>query len=232
MSSKISTKQLRAGATIVESRMLAEIDSNETSPHDFSEAFEQKMKPVLKKARRQEKALQTVRTIAASLVIVILCGIVWVAPNAEAREAVQKWFTFTWNNIISYRFNEEYTGEFPTYRPTWLPEGYEETNVFETDDYCELTYEDKNGNLIFVYYMAMDDGSDISFGFFPDEKFRKESVLIQGLQGDLYISSLEDEQSSLIWMDEKNGIVFGVDGVLDEEVILRIAESIKRGNTS
>ena len=50
MSSKISVKQLRAAATIVESRMLAEIDTNEISPHEFSEAFEHKMKPVLKKA--------------------------------------------------------------------------------------------------------------------------------------------------------------------------------------
>lgn len=226
MSSKISAKQLRAAATIVESRMLAEIDTNEISPHEFSEAFEHKMKPVLKKARRQEKARQTVRTIAASLVIVILCGIVWVATHAEAREAVQKWFKFTWNNIITYRFTEEYTDEFLTYRPTWLPEGYEEGDVFETDDYCSIFYEDDKGDIVIFFYQAMDETSDIGIMILPNDEVVVETVLVQGSHGDFYIDTSGNKSSSLIWVDDNNKIAFGIDCKQPPDVILRIAESI------
>lgn len=228
MSSKITAKQLRAAAAIVESRMLAELDANEIPQHEFSDVFKQKMEPVLKKARRQEQARQTVRTIAVSLVIVILCGIIWVATHAEAREAIQKWFTFTWNNIISYRFTEEYTGEFPTYRPTWLPDGYKETDLFETPVSCDIEYEDEEGGLVFFSYMVMDDGQDISFLVLNEDEVRIESVMVCGMPGDFYNCFTGNEQSSLIWMDEKNKITYTVSGKLEPDIIMRIAESVSK----
>ena len=226
MSVKISSKRLRAAAAIVESRMLAELDSVDVSPYEFSEGFEQKMRPLLKTARRRERAQQTMRTIAASLALVLLCGAIWVATHAEAREAVQRWFTSTWNNIITYRFTGERSGEFPTFRPTWLPEGYEEKKVFETDDYCKVTYEDNSGNLLFFFYQAMNEDSDIGFMILPDDEVRIESVEIRGLPGDFYIDTSGKKPSSLIWMDEQSGLAFGIDSKRAPDVILRIAESI------
>jgi hypothetical protein len=226
MNSSLTAKELRAAAALAESRMLAGLGPDEASPHEFSEAFERKMEPVLKKARRIERTRQTARTIAASLAVVVLFGLIWVATHAEAREAVQKWFTYTWNNIITYRFTEEYTDEFPTYRPTWLPDGYEEMDVFEINKMCDVTYEDEKGNMLVFYYQAMDEGENISFLIPPEDQEQHEAVYIHELPGDLYISAFEDEQNNLIWMDEKNGLLFGIDGILEPEIMLRVAESV------
>ena len=226
MNGALSAALLRKAALEAEDKMLAELDKDEASPHEFSAAFKEKMRPLLKKARRREKTQQTLRAVAASLAIVIFCGIIWVATYAEAREAVQKWFKFTWNNIITYRFTEEYTDELPTYRPTWLPEGYKETDVFETKKSCSITYENENGDPLFFYYQAMDDGASIGFLILSEDEVRHESVNIKGSPGDFYICFSGNEQSSLIWMDEKTKISFGVDSYLNPDIILQIAESV------
>lgn len=227
MNSSLSAKQLRAAAALAESRMLAELDFDEAQPHEFSEAFERKMEPVLKKARSRERARQTARTIAASLAIVVLFGLIWIATHAEAREAVQKWFTFKWNNIIMYHFTEEYTDEFPTYRPTWLPDGFKETDVFETPVSYDIEYENEEGSLIFFNYMAMDEGSGVGILVLNKDEVRVESVTVKGMPGDFYICFTGNEQSLLQWMDEKHGIMFGVGGILDPDIILKIAESVE-----
>jgi hypothetical protein len=227
MNNGLTAKELRAAAALAESRMLAELDFDEAQPHEFSETFELKMEPVLKKARSRERARQTARTIAASLAIVVLFGLIWIATHAEARQAVGKWFKYQWNNIVSYSFTEEYTGELPTYRPTWLPDGYEETDVFEINKMCDVTYEDEKGNMLVFYYQAMDEGENISFLIPPEDQEQHEAVYIHELPGDLYISAFEDEQNNLIWTDEKNGLLFGIDGILEPEIMLRVAESVE-----
>ncbi len=228
MNSSFSAKELRMAAAEAERRMLAELSPDETPPHDFSEAFAAKMEPLLKASGRREKTRQVMRTVAASIALIILCGVIWAATNAEARVAVQRWFKFTWNNIITYQFTEEWTGKLPTYRPTWLPDGYREAGIFDTGKLCDITYEDENGNLIFFYYQAMDDGSELGFVILNEDEVRHESVLIKGLPGDFYICFTGNEQSCLIWMDEKNGLVFGVDSYLESDVILQIAESVSK----
>ena len=230
MNSSLTAKELRAAAALAESRMLAGLGPDEAPPHEFSEAFERKMEPVLKKARRMERTRQTARTIAASLAVVVLFGMIWVATHAEAREAVGKWFTFTWNNIISYRFTEEYTDEFPTYRPTWLPDGYEENNLidYEDADMYEVYYEHENGNIILFCYQAMDEEFDLKL-YIPDD-YRRESVLIRGLPGDLYFPPEEEkaDRCELVWIDEEEDMAFCIFGKLERDVKLRIAESVAK----
>lgn len=230
MNSSLTAKELRAAAALAESRMLAGLGPDEASPHEFSEAFERKMEPVLKKARRMERTRQTARTIAASLAVVVLFGMIWVATHAEAREAVGKWFTFTWNNIISYRFTEEYTDEFPTYRPTWLPDGYEENNLidYEDADMYEVYYEHENGNIILFCYQAMDEEFDLKL-YIPDD-YRRESVLIRGLPGDLYFPPEEEkaDRCEMVWVDEEDDMAFCIFGKLERDVKLRIAESVAK----
>ena len=233
MNNGLTAKELRAAAALAESRMLAELGPDEAQPHEFSESFERKMEPVLKKARSRERARQTARTIAASLAVVVLFGLIWVATHAEARQAVGKWFKYQWNNIVSYSFTEEYTGELPTYRPTWLPDGYEESYElkYETGEGSainvrEVYYENESGHTIEFCYHAMDEGFDLTL-FIPDE-YKRESVLIRGLPGDLYIPPEENaDLCELVWIEEENDMAFGIFGRLEREAKLRMAESVE-----
>lgn len=231
MNSALTARELRAAAALAESRMLAGLVPDET--HDFSEAFELKMEPVLKKARRREKSQQTMRTIAASLALVILCGMIWVATHAEARQAVGKWFKYQWDHIVSYTFTQKYTGELPTYRPTWLPEGYEEDYElkYETGEgpainIREVYYEHESGNIIEFLYHAMDEEFDLEL-YIPDD-YKHESVTIRGLPGEIYYPPEEEkaDRCDLVWLNDEYNMAFCIFGKLEPEVKLRMAESV------
>jgi hypothetical protein len=233
MNSSLTAKELRAAAALAESRMLAGLGLDEASPHEFSEAFELKMEPVLKKARRMERTRQTARTIAASLAVVVLFGLIWVATHAEAREAVGKWFKYQWDHHVFYEFTEKYTGEFPTFRPTWLPEGYEEAYELGYETYggpvinaLDVFYKNEIGQYLQFTYHAMDE--EYSTKTYLPDNYKHESVLIRGMPGDLYLPPEEEnsDRCSLYWVDEENCILCGVFGILEPDAKIRMAESV------
>lgn len=234
MNNGLTAKELRAAAALAESRMLAELGPGEAQPHGFSASFERKMEPVLKKARSRERARQTAQTIAASLAVVVLFGLIWIATHAEARQAVGKWFKYQWDHHVFYEFTEKYTGEFPTFRPTWLPDGYEESYElgYETGEgpvinARDVFYKNEIGQVLQFTYHAMDE--EYSTRTYLPDNYKLESVLIRGMPGDLYLPPEEEHADwcSLYWVDEENRVLCGIFGILEPDAKIRMAESVE-----
>ncbi len=226
MDREVPHKELKAAAGRLEAGFLEELAREEMTAHEFSADFHRKMEPVLVRAQHQEQIYRTMRTAAASFAVIVLLAFSWLASNAEARAAVQKWVRETWRNSIVYRFfGTEHTG-LPVYRPSWLPEGYQEADQYETMDYCTVTYRNEHGDCFFFCYQLMKDGSDMGLVFLGEEAYRHETVSVRGNPGEFYICISGDEQSNLTWMDEDVGVAFSIDAKLSDSVMLRIAESI------
>ena len=114
---------------------------------------------------------------------------------------------------------------FPaTWRPTWLPEGYE-------------VFDETAGTAAYNTYVSEDGMIDLvvlesikSAGIYitPDEGDVQKQVLVSGLPADLYLGT-EGRTSALVWADERTGLAFtlitGPD--VTEEQILKIAESVR-----
>ena len=226
MKGAIRSKALREAARRVEESMLKAWDAEDGDGHIFSPSFDLRMEPLLGSARRRERRRRTAQTLAAAFAAVLLCAFTWLASNAAARHAVQKWTRETWRNTIVYRFTDTREAALPKYRPTWLPEGYKEAKVFETGLYCTVTYQNDQGDCFFFSYLLMKDGSNMGLVFHSGEEYRHEAVLINGNPGELYGSLSDNEQSNLIWMNNEAGIAFTIGAIMDESVILHISESV------
>ncbi len=226
MKGAIHSKALREAARRVEENMLKAWDAEDGSGHVFSPSFDLRMEPLLRNARRRERRRRTAQTLAAAFAAVLLCAFTWLASNAAARHAVQKWVRETWRNTVVYRFTDTREAALPKYRPTWLPEGYKEAKVFETGLYCTVTYQNDQGDCFFFSYLLMKDGSNMGLVFHSGEEYRHEAVLIDGNPGELYVSLSDNEQSNLIWMNNETGIAFTIGAIMDESVILHISESV------
>ncbi len=222
----VPLKELRSAAGRLEAGLLEELAREEMTLHEFSADFHRKMEPVLARARHQERLRRRMQMAAASFAVIVLLAFSWLASSAEARAAVQKWVREAWQNGIVYRFfGAEHDG-LPTYRPSWLPEGYQEADRYETMDYCVVTYRNDRGGCFFFGYQLMKDGSDMGLVFLDEEAYRQETVSIKGNPGEFYICTGGDEQSSLTWMDEDAGVAFTIDARLSDSVMLHIAESV------
>ena len=204
--------------------MTAELAQEEAEPYDFSPAFHMKMEPVLALARRQERSRRSIQTIAASIAVLLICGLSWLATNAQAREAVRRWIRETWQDNIVYRFLGEESFPLPEMRPAGLPEGYEETKVLEREGWLSVTWQNENGDCIFFDVHQMHEGTMLDIMASPGEDLSFEQADVGGLPGEFYIS--DTEQSILIWMDEETGIWYKLDAKLDPSIILHIAESV------
>ena len=226
MKGAIRPKELREAARRVEAVMSAAWAEEDGNTHEFSPAFTLRMEPLLGNARRRERRRRTAQTLAAAFAAVLLCAFTWLASNAAARHAVQKWTRETWRNTVVYRFTDTREAALPKYRPTWLPEGYKETEVFETNTYCVVTYQNDQGSCIFFRYQLMKDGSDFGLAFLSQEEYQHQIVSINGMLGELYICISGNEENDLLWMDENAGFLFGIDAKISDSVILNIAESV------
>jgi len=226
MKGAIHSKELREAARRVEACILEAWGPEDGDGHVFSPSFDLRMEPLLGSARRRERRLRAAQTFAASFAIVLLCAFTWLASNAEARNAVQKWIRETWRNTVVYHFTDTREAVLPNYRPTWMPEGYEEARVFETNTYCAVTYQNDQGSCIFFTYQLMKDSTVMGLIFQDEEEFRYEVVSIQGNPGELYDSFSSGEQSNLIWMDTNAGIAFDIGALMNSSIILHIADSV------
>lgn len=111
-----------------------------------------------------------------------------------------------------------------TWRPTWLPEGYEAFdekpgvpayNSYMLDDKCiDLTV--LEGIESAAIYVTMEEG-DI-----------EKQVVVSGRPADLYLGA-EGGNRTLIWADDKEGLAFMLitGPEIPEEEMLRIAESVR-----
>ncbi len=230
MKGAIHSKELREAARRVEACMLEAWGPEDGDGHVFSPSFDLRMEPLLTSARRRERRRRTAQTLAAAFAAVLLCAFTWLASHAAARNAVQKWVRETWRNTVVYRFTDTREAALPNYRPTWLPEGYKEARVFETNTYCVVTYQIDQGGCIFFKYQLMKSSTVMGLIFQDEEEYRYEVVSIQGNPGELYDSFSSGEQSNLIWMDTTAGIAFDIGALLDSSTILHIAESVSLVN--
>lgn len=226
MNDLFSAKELRHAADRVEAQILAGLES-QPQKHEFSPEFHQKMEALLAQGRREERSRRVLRTVAASLAILIICAFSWLVSSAEARNAVQRWVRDAWRGNIVYRFLGKDSSELPDARPVWLPSGYEETRTVLRKYHLSVTYQNEDGDCIFYDLEFMRDGIELNIIPASGEALFEEKVFVQGLPGVLYLSDSESEQSILIWMDEEAGLYYSICAGQDASVMLHMAESVE-----
>lgn len=111
------------------------------------------------------------------------------------------------------------------YRPTWIPEGYQETTVEESTSQTYICYENEDKLLVFCCTMDADaatlyitsDNSDI---------LDVQNIKIGDSSADLYIDPKENTASGIVWINE-NGTLFLIHGQLSGDELIKMAESVE-----
>lgn len=172
-------------------------------------------------------ALQRVAMIL--LAVSIGFGAIMVA-SPTARAAFVRWITEWYETHVTYRYTGEgVSGTMPQYEITELPEGYYEFERKETSNYTQVIYQNAdNDKRIRLSYIYMQQGSATDF-YVKD--LEVVSIMVKGMVGGLYLSEdLETGDNTVTWIDEDAKLQFVVDAPFEQEVVLRIAESVFEKN--
>ena len=223
-----SEEALKQAAASVRRSMLDSMPPPSQCAHEFSPEFQAKIQRLISRERRRGSIRKAMKRVAMFFLVVLVSAGVWLTVDAEARGAFFSWVRETYENSIVYRFFGEPTAtELPAYRITWLPEGYETVDVYDEGEMFSAHYQKGNdaySGFLFEYFFAQDNRY-IEWQI-DETEYAHKSVAVNGIQADFYQALDPSETNNLIWIDENVGIVFEINGFLDEAVMLHIAQSI------
>ena len=154
-------------------------------------------------------------------------AIVWTSPD-ETLFYISAFMEM--DKLVRLAESVEYISE-PVYRPSWLPDGCVETMVVGSGDLCAILYEEKDQGAVFALQVGYADDS-LSTSILAGEDYHEERVSINGHSGEYYSAISEEENDSLIWMDETSGLMFTIGGVYDKDTLIQIAQSVTKASVS
>ena len=193
--------------------------------HVFSTDFISKMEPLIQRGKRVSKKRRLWSRVAAVIAAVLLSLGMWLTVNAEARETVFGWVKETYEWCVNYLFfSNEPLKAAASYEPSWIPQDFSLTYTSDRELGGTQVYSnDKTGQVLLFEYERMRDSTMVGLeGNVGDF----ETLSVQGLYAEYYHSAGESITNNLIWFDESAGMVFTIDGDVEKDVILRMAESV------
>ena len=198
-------------------------DYDPVQQYEPSDLFEKKIRRLLHRAKHPY-FYRAIRRIASIFLAAILVGSMYLAVDMEARAAFLGWIKEVYEHSIVYRIMPSSAAkDLPHYELTWLPDGFDEPDIYENETVYSALYQNSSTGeiVIFDYYRL---SSEVQAKLFTDQQ--PEHVLVNGIIADLYVASSDSDSNNLLWIDTEAGVFCAIDSNLSKDVILHIAESI------
>lgn len=221
----ITDEMLRAAAAKTNDAHVKylEQDYDPDHQHEFSPGFEKKIKKLKHKADHPV-FYRSIQRVASILLALLIGGSTWLAVDIDARAAFFGWIKEIYETYVVYIFESDtpHNAGNADYRPAWLPEGYSESFVDDTEDTIFVAYSNNEGQMMTFSYIHD-----------PDETTwlvdRNNAIVTQIRVNDnvaeLFISTDVNNASAIMWSTADN-TAFYVSAFLKDAELIRIAESV------
>jgi len=225
--------ELRASAGRVSMALTASLPTPSECDHVFSEAFEEKMRLLIKKRTRRARRIAVLKRVAV-FIIAALIGIgVWMTIDVEARARAADWIRHARDNIVVYSFSKKINESdvLPVYKLTWMPEGFELYERHESQIKrirCHEVYYNAEGKMISFSYFFMHSGTNLTIMNTDEEnEMISKKVRVKGMAGEFFYGTENDPGNILVLRDEKNNVMIVINSDIDKDSIMRMAKKIK-----
>jgi len=220
----VSDELLYQYMPVAEAAILSELEkSAEENPHVFSSKFQHRMQKLL----RDEKRSPVMRTFlrgskhVAIVALVLLTVALTITMSVEAlRNRFLQVVTQLFERYTSISFSiEGETDEdiLKAVESDVIPEGYVETECFQSDYELFIVYANEAGEEILYHQLLMTTGEYV----YDSEQAKLSELMI----GDIMVAIAEKNgRIHLVWMDEKN--LYNLMGYGEKEDLISMAKNI------
>ena len=221
----ISEEQLRIAAKETHAQYIEELlnSGDFYAPHTFSPEFERKMEKLINSIGKRSLR-RVLQKVACFFLALIASASVWLSVDAQARSKVLGWVKEVCGDwlVVHFEGSEDKSGAEKTYRPSWIPEGYQEYMVSEIGATVVIMYSNEEDKFIeFAYSYEPDDTY-----WFHDVSGRESVVSeVNKKPAELYISDNPKQANKIMWVSSE-GTAFFVSAFLDEDNLIKFAENI------
>lgn len=164
----------------------------------------------------------------AAAMAVLLATLYHTSPTARAWMDRVIHAVMTWGEE-STMFH--YSGRQPedvadsVWRPGWVPEGYEEDQVFDLSGATEIEYRDGEGRRLILTYFPVQEGYMHDM---DNEHSDYRELTLNGQPAHLFESNTEGKNSFLVFYDDTGRMSFCLMGLMPGEDLIKIAESMEQ----
>lgn len=186
----------------------------------LSDSFYRKMNILVQKQTRKVRRKAWMQGIGASAAVFLIFFLIY-NPGfvVQAANRAFEWFS----DHVSFQFQyDSDVNEIPEYQIGYVPEGYKKVEEEHYVGMGWITYYNEKGECIDLTYGV----SDSSMGI---DNENKKMLILNGKNNEkIYYLKGENNDSSITWQSEDETTVFNLSGVLTEEELLKIYNSIKK----
>ena len=119
---------------------------------------------------------------------------------------------------------QEAPKELAEYRPTWIPEGYNELKKSISDNHVSIIYENDEGYLLSFTYTRNRESVSVYSEYQGTDV---QTVIVGDNAADLYLDQREGNTNTLIWSDEEKSAIFVISAHCSSDELIKIAESVE-----
>lgn len=224
MRDQLTDEMLNKAAKQVSEAMKASLPGPEECHHKFSPEFERDMQRLISQTERRWHVHKYLQKLAVACLAVVISLSTWLAVDAEARAAFVQWVKTVYEQSVVYEFFHSNDKQAEAdYRLGWVPEGYTMESSVSGEIVTTVVYQNERDAIYFTYEYS-EDG--VQAELFPGSS-DVESLLVNGMQGEFYLSQDSAESNSLVWFDEENSVLFSISGFFEKGAMVQMAESIE-----
>lgn len=201
-----------------------------------SSHYQKQMRLMLKDPLKwaKKKTIPMWKTIAQKVAVVLLIvslglGTLMVG-NPTAWAAFTRWVTEWYETHIVYRYAGESTlKDMPQYEIVELPEGFVESKRTEFPSSVNVTYKNESGDIIYLKYTFMVQGSATVV---ETENSNMFEIEFNHMSGQFIESTVPGNFNLVTWIDTNQNIQFEISGAYNYTDILHMAESVSLAKTT
>lgn len=167
------------------------------------------------------------RALRAAVWMLVAAGIalggLWLNPSTRAW--VEQVIFHRYPEVDEYRFSgdPEDVGDLGNIRPSYVPEGFAETEAVEFMGDWHIIYQNEDGTRITLYIIATVDGSSLVF---DNEHSTRSEITVNGMSGQLYTATSSEYSSRLILSDETRHCVYSLTSTIATDALIKMVESL------
>lgn len=192
--------------------------------YTFSAEFEKRMQKLLRGNARREVlhafAKFARRTAAAAAIaLIVFTSAVIVSP--KVRSFVREIYVEFFKEYATFTSPQNNTAAPSKLEPSYIPEGFVETERVENFSKIKIRYENQSGELAWFYSRAAGTGLAVNNDNVEYEQIVREDTMYHSFKS----TRFEDTYSRVVW--EKNGYQYEVSGMVIIEELQNMAFSLK-----
>lgn len=220
----ITEEMLAAAAEEVSLCMIQGLPSH---PHTFSEAFEKKMRKLLRRTLHPVR-YQILRYTAAVLVAIFTIFSVPIAVSPEVRAAVVGWVKSAFHEFFEYSSESPSPTNPNTEYDYFLSEAYGDYTLLTTIDAeggKSYIYTNSNNQILQLSYMHNTEANNL---FIKTENYDLHQGKVGHFHSDIYIARNPNESNAIVWEDTTENLLFYIFAYADIEELQEIAKNVEK----